>query len=70
MKTMPKESPKNRLWGTVILTLCGVFIAWILYEFGLKEIAYLVVLILSLGALLYVYNASSENAKGNDVSDD
>ena len=51
---------RNRLWGTVLFTVCGVFIAWILYEFGFKEVAYLVVLILPLGALLYVYNSSKE----------
>lgn len=70
MKIMQKENPKNRLWVTVILTLCGVFIAWILYESGLKEIAYLIVLILSLAALLYVYNASSEKSTNDDVSKD
>ena len=70
MKTRLKENPKKRLLGTVILTLCGVFFAWILYENGLKEISYLIVLILSLAALLYVYNAYSEESMSNDVSKD
>lgn len=60
---------KTRLWGTITFTLFGVFIAWILYEFGLREVAYFIVLVLPLGALLYIYNASAEEHDNHNVDD-